>query len=183
MELNTSRVYDVITTPCFIDIWSDTARLSCYRCLHDCWPQMQCNPGAWTAQPTLDTASVFVCNHLCCWTSSQTWSRFHVVLKLNWFQSVLGHNIVEVWRLMSRPRRVCRHSVIMCVVSVGFGTIIASWAVLVIIITVTTTRQTLKEELQMSHNVITNSDGLRLLCGRWAKSLVYWFVSFANWFV
>jgi len=29
----------------------------------------------------------------------------------------VGHNIVEVWRLMSRPRRVCRPSVIMRVVS------------------------------------------------------------------
>jgi len=45
---------------------------------------------------------------------------FHVVLKpLNSdvFQSALSHNVVEMWRLMSRPRRVCRHSMIMCVVS------------------------------------------------------------------
>ena len=34
------------------------------------------------------------------------------------FQSALGHNVVEVWRLMSRPRHVCRHSVIMRVVGV-----------------------------------------------------------------
>ena len=123
--------------PCFIDIWSDMARLSRYHCLQDCWPQMQCNPGAWTAQPTLDTASVFVCNQLCCWTSSWTWSRFHVVLKLlnnDRFQSVLGHSVVEVWRLVSRLRRVYWHSVIMRVVSVGFGTIIAGRAVPLIVI-------------------------------------------------
>ena len=62
------------------------------------------------------SAHVFVFDQLYCWTtSSWTWSRFHVVLKpLNSdvFQSALGHNVVEVWRLMSRPRRftaVIRH--------------------------------------------------------------------------
>ena len=56
-----------------------------------------------------------------CRTSSWTCSRFHVVLKLlnsDRFQSVLGHNVVEVRRLMSRERRVCLHSVIMIVVGV-----------------------------------------------------------------
>ena len=76
----------------------------------------------WTAQPTLDTANVFVFNQLYCWTtSSWTWCRFHVVLKpLNSdiFQIVLGHNVIEMWRLMSRLRRICWHSVIMHVVSV-----------------------------------------------------------------
>ena len=65
------------------------------------------------------SANVFVFNQLYCWTtSSWTWSRFHVVLKLlnsDVFQSALGHNIVEVWRLMSRPQCVCRHSVIVVV--------------------------------------------------------------------
>ena len=37
-------------------------------------------------------------------------------LTMTYIQRV-GHNIFEVWRLMSRPRRVCRHSVIMRVVS------------------------------------------------------------------
>ena len=34
------------------------------------------------------------------------------------FQSALGHNVVEMWRLMSRPRHVCWHSMIMRVISV-----------------------------------------------------------------
>jgi len=33
-------------------------------------------------------------------------------------ERILGHNVVEVQRLMSRERRVCRHSVIMRVVGV-----------------------------------------------------------------
>jgi len=40
-----------------------------------------------------------------------TWRVYDVIT------TRVGHNIVEVWRLMSRPRRVCRHSVIMRVVS------------------------------------------------------------------
>ena len=122
MERDTSRVYDVITIDyCPVVRVSSTSYLirPDYRVIAVCTTAGR--KRSWTAQPNRDTASVFVCNQLCCWTSSWTWSRFHVVLKLlnnDRFQSVLGHNVVEVWRRMSRPRRVCRHSVIMRVVSV-----------------------------------------------------------------
>jgi len=62
-----------------------------------------------------------------CQTSSWTCSRFHVVLKLlnsDRFQSVLGHNVVEVQRLMSRQRRICLRGVIVIVSGVGMATIL-----------------------------------------------------------
>ena len=80
-------------------------------------------PGQLSPQPTLDTANVFVFNQLLSnvVVNMQSLPRSSETAEQrvsDRFQSVLGHNVVEVRRLMSRERRVCRHSVIMHVVGV-----------------------------------------------------------------